>query len=174
LSGGPFGAIHAAGEIAVTQPLSNEAADQILAGKAKAKTAVELMQARYRAFELGDVDFIMKSHDPDTVEQIDRDSTEAWSKQSEWLGLEILSTEGGGEDDMAGTVEFVAKYKVKGAPLEHRERATFRKHNGTWFFVDGAQIAGPPVRREEPKVGRNDPCSCGSGKKYKKCHGTAA
>jgi preprotein translocase subunit SecA len=31
-----------------------------------------------------------------------------------------------------------------------------------------------PVRRKEPKVGRNDPCPCGSGKKYKKCHGTAA
>jgi preprotein translocase subunit SecA len=29
------------------------------------------------------------------------------------------------------------------------------------------------VRREEPKVGRNDPCPCGSGKKYKKCHGVA-
>ena len=33
--------------------------------------------------------------------------------------------------------------------------------------------AGPPttVRRSTPKVGRNDPCPCGSGKKYKKCHG---
>jgi preprotein translocase subunit SecA len=30
------------------------------------------------------------------------------------------------------------------------------------------------VRRDEPKVGRNDPCPCGSGKKYKKCHGVAA
>jgi preprotein translocase subunit SecA len=30
------------------------------------------------------------------------------------------------------------------------------------------------VRRDEPKVGRNDPCPCGSGKKYKKCHGQAA
>jgi hypothetical protein len=29
------------------------------------------------------------------------------------------------------------------------------------------------VKREEPKVGRNDPCPCGSGKKYKKCHGQA-
>jgi uncharacterized protein YecA (UPF0149 family) len=27
------------------------------------------------------------------------------------------------------------------------------------------------VRRDRPKVGRNDPCPCGSGKKYKKCHG---
>jgi uncharacterized protein len=27
------------------------------------------------------------------------------------------------------------------------------------------------VRREAPKVGRNDPCPCGSGKKFKQCHG---
>jgi preprotein translocase subunit SecA len=30
------------------------------------------------------------------------------------------------------------------------------------------------VQRQEPKVGRNDPCPCGSGKKYKKCHGMQA
>jgi hypothetical protein len=30
------------------------------------------------------------------------------------------------------------------------------------------------VRNDGPKVGRNDPCPCGSGKKYKKCHGAAA
>jgi len=28
-----------------------------------------------------------------------------------------------------------------------------------------------PIRRSGPKVGRNDPCPCGSGKKYKQCHG---
>ena len=28
-----------------------------------------------------------------------------------------------------------------------------------------------PIRRQEPKIGRNDPCPCGSGKKYKNCHG---
>jgi preprotein translocase subunit SecA len=27
------------------------------------------------------------------------------------------------------------------------------------------------LRRDTPKVGRNDPCPCGSGKKYKHCHG---
>lgn len=31
-----------------------------------------------------------------------------------------------------------------------------------------------PYRREEPKPGRNDPCPCGSGRKFKKCHGAAA
>jgi uncharacterized protein len=29
------------------------------------------------------------------------------------------------------------------------------------------------VRRESPKVGRNDPCPCGSGRKFKQCHGAA-
>jgi preprotein translocase subunit SecA len=33
------------------------------------------------------------------------------------------------------------------------------------------QLPRVTVRRETPKVGRNDPCPCGSGKKYKHCHG---
>ena len=37
--------------------------------------------------------------------------------------------------------------------------------------VGGDDAEVRTVRREEPKVGRNDPCPCGSGKKYKKCHG---
>jgi preprotein translocase subunit SecA len=45
--------------------------------------------------------------------------------------------------------------------------------------TDGAPIGSPaeppkPIRRTEPKVGRNDPCPCGSGRKYKKCHGAVA
>jgi len=32
-------------------------------------------------------------------------------------------------------------------------------------------LAAAPATRDEPKVGRNDPCPCGSGKKYKQCHG---
>jgi preprotein translocase subunit SecA len=40
--------------------------------------------------------------------------------------------------------------------------------------VGGDDAPVQTVRRDEPKVGRNDPCPCGSGKKYKKCHGAAA
>ena len=39
-----------------------------------------------------------------------------------------------------------------------------RRH---WF----EQSIPPTVKRDGPKVGRNDPCPCGSGKKYKSCHG---
>ena len=35
----------------------------------------------------------------------------------------------------------------------------------------GAEIVETVVKDEHDKVGRNDPCWCGSGKKYKKCHG---
>jgi preprotein translocase subunit SecA len=40
--------------------------------------------------------------------------------------------------------------------------------------VGGDDAPVQTVRRDEPKIGRNDPCPCGSGKKYKKCHGAAA
>ena len=45
--------------------------------------------------------------------------------------------------------------------------------------ADGGEYYEEPqrieqVKRDEPKVGRNDPCPCGSGKKYKKCHGANA
>ena len=40
--------------------------------------------------------------------------------------------------------------------------------------LDIAEITRPnrPVTRGAPKVGRNDPCPCGSGQKYKGCHGS--
>ncbi|MEK7477109.1 MAG: preprotein translocase subunit SecA, partial [Candidatus Coatesbacteria bacterium] len=40
--------------------------------------------------------------------------------------------------------------------------------------MGGDDTPKTPIRREAPKVGRNDPCPCGSGKKYKKCHGAGA
>ena len=49
-----------------------------------------------------------------------------------------------------------------------------------WIEAHKAELApqqGPKVQtfvREEPKLGRNEPCHCGSGKKFKKCHGAEA
>ena len=137
------------------------------------ETAETLMRSRYTAYATGDVDYIIDTHDPDRRGEVDRKNTELWSKHSEWIGLEIVSTDKGQPEDEVGTVEFVARYKIKGVKVEHRERALFRKQGSRWLFVDGVEVKGPPVRRTEPRVGRNDPCPCGSGKKYKKCHGVA-
>ena len=66
-------------------------------------------------------------------------------------------------------------YKTSGpADFEHHEIATFGRVENEWRFIDGKMVNLSPERREAPKIGRNDPCACGSGKKYKKCCGLAA
>ena len=55
------------------------------------------------------------------------------------------------------------------APAPGRRRQRRRDRQPARVGGDDAPVK--TVRRDEPKVGRNDPCPCGSGKKYKKCHG---
>lgn len=131
------------------------------------------MRARYSAYVLNQVDYILKTHDPDIEDRGDRKEIESWSTQAKWLGLEIVSTEAGGAGDETGVVEFIARYKMKGQSLAHHERSRFRKIDGAWFYQDGEMVKPGTVQRTEPKLGRNDPCHCGSGKKYKRCHGAS-
>jgi SEC-C motif-containing protein len=133
------------------------------------KTAEELMRARYHAYETCDMEFIKESHDPDNTDGIDWAECEKWARESQWLGLEILSTTKGGEDDKDGIVEFKATYIENGKTIVHHERSYFVKKNGVWFYQKWLPITS--TRINENKVGRNDPCPCGSGKKYKKCCG---
>jgi preprotein translocase subunit SecA len=53
---------------------------------------------------------------------------------------------------------------------QRRGRVAFTKANET-AFAGGEEETAKPIRNKGPRIGRNDPCSCGSGKKYKKCHG---
>ena len=53
---------------------------------------------------------------------------------------------------------------------QRRGRVAFTKANET-AFAGGEEEAAKPIRNKGPRVGRNDPCTCGSGKKYKKCCG---
>ena len=133
------------------------------------KTAEELMRARYHAYETCDMEFIKESHDPDNTEGIDWAECEKWARESQWLGLEIISTTKGGEADKDGIVEFKATYIENGKTIVHHERSYFVKKNGVWFYQKWLPITS--TRINENKVGRNDPCPCGSGKKYKKCCG---
>ncbi|MCB9832627.1 MAG: YchJ family protein [Planctomycetes bacterium] len=144
-----------------------------LAHAAKPATAEALMRARYTAFTLADMDYILGTHHPATVKKVDRDDTESWARDSIWQGLQILATRGGGPEDQEGTVEFIARFSYQDEVQEHHELAHFVRHEGDWIYHDGKIRKGEPVRRADPKVGRNDPCPCGSGKKFKKCCGTA-
>ncbi|MCA8969571.1 MAG: YchJ family protein [Planctomycetes bacterium] len=138
-------------------------------GAAPAETAEALMRARYCAFVMGEIDFLVDTLAPEAHEDGERDAIEAWSKGSEWHGLAIRKTDGGGPGDERGTVEFVAHFSQGGEEQFHHELATFERRNGQWRFVDGTTPTVRTKLREGPKIGRNEPCPCGSGKKYKRC-----
>jgi SEC-C motif-containing protein len=143
--------------------------EPFIEGKEKAPTAEALMRSRYAAYVHARIDYITQTHDPSTRANHDEEAARAWAEDAEWMGLEIVSTEAGGPDDARGEVEFIARYRNDEGEQEHHERSEFRKQNGAWYFTRGDVIGLQPVRRESPKVGRNDPCPCGSGKKHKKC-----
>lgn len=134
------------------------------------------MRSRYSAFVTGDIDWIMDSHHSATVDEVDRGEVEQWANGSEWLGLRIRSTEAGAEGDDEGMVSFRARYKVQGQQVDHVEHAHFEREGGEWRFHSVVEEQEQQLVPVGPKsdVGRNDPCPCGSGKKYKKCHGAAA
>ena len=139
-------------------------------GEKLPETAAELMASRYVAYSRAEVDYIIATHDPETRDETDREATEGWAKRAKFTGLTILETSGGQRDDDTGEVEFQARFTEDDTEHLHHERSTFVKRDGRWYFSEGLQVQ-IPKRREEPKIGRNDPCTCGSGKKYKKCHG---
>jgi SEC-C motif-containing protein len=159
-------------DIPFHEPEALEAfARPLIDGKVAPKTAAELMASRYVAYATGAIDYLIATHSPDTRHNVDRTATEQWSKQAEWQGLEIVRTEKGGEADSTGEVEFIARYRRDGTDHVHHERSQFKRVDGRWFFVDGQRVGHAPVVRSGPKIGRNDACPCGSGKKYKKCCG---
>ena len=151
-----------------------ECCSPIIAGEKKASTAEALMRARYSSYVTGDVDFLRTSATAAVQEQFDEAASRAWSHAAQWHGLEIIRTEKGGPRNKTGIVEFRALYTANGEFCNHHEVATFVKDADGWKFEDGELIGEKPIVREEPKVGRNDPCPCGSGKKYKKCCGAKA
>jgi SEC-C motif-containing protein len=139
-----------------------------------APTAEKLMRSRYAAYVVGKIDYIAATNDPETGHDFDAEAASEWSKESEWLGLDVIASEKGQASDDQGVVEFKAKYRARSGGEEqiHHEVSLFRRdpQSGRWYYRDGKTVR-EPVRRTEPKAGRNDPCPCGSGKKYKKCCG---
>lgn len=138
-----------------------------------APSAETLMRSRYSAFALGRVDYLHDSLAPEARRDFDRRAIAHWSQSAQWLGLDINGTEGGQPGDETGYVSFTAHYTMDGKRQAHRERSLFRFADGRWYFVEEANVKSAPiVKGHQP--GRNDPCPCGSGKKYKKCCGAMA
>lgn len=149
-----------------------------LKNKKLTNSAEATMRARYSAYVMAEEPFLHESLAPESRHDYNSKEVLEWAKSSQWLGLEILKSE-------PNQVEFIAKYKTQGKVLEHHETAKFRQEGNRWYFVEGdshvheegkGHVDHPQkpetFKREGEKVGRNDPCSCGSGKKFKKCCGS--
>ena len=148
-----------------------ECCEKYFMGDEKAPTAEALMRSRYTAYAEHNYRYLLESLHPAYRKDYDEEATKQWAESSEWTGLEIVNTVEGSENDSTGEVEFIANFRIKEHDLTHHEIAKFEKVDGVWYFVEGEDVKPAPVVNEDPKVGRNDPCVCGSGKKYKKCCG---
>lgn len=129
-------------------------------GSRHAQTAEELMRSRYSAYVVHDVDYLVATTLPSQQTLLDIDGIRAWSENSTWLGLEILSFES--LPPKHATVSFVAHWQEAGENCQHQEQSYFVTNQDTWYFID------PTVKMS---VNRNDECICGNSKKFKKCCG---
>jgi len=118
------------------------------------------MRSRYAAFVTRDADYLIKTWHPSCHATDFRQEIEAGFANMQWLGLTQYET-AAGRDENEGFVSFVARFTEQGRAGAIIERSRFLKEGGEWYYIDGTR----------PQFGRNDPCPCGSGKKFKKCCG---
>lgn len=137
------------------------------------------MRARYSAHVLGLVDFVINTYHPSCHAEEQREAIRD-SVESDWQKLDVHHAESGTHAD-EGFVTFSAYFVDNGTEYSMTERSRFIREHGVWFYIDGEfpspEESEPPLDPRlhqtvnNVKIGRNDPCLCGSGKKFKKCCG---
>ncbi len=129
-------------------------------------TAEALMRSRYTAYALRDGAYLQATWDiTKRPESID------FSRETiNWLRLEITETKKGGIKDSKGQVTFKAFYSQDNEEYVMNEISRFTKQGGRWFYLDGIIKSISNVGLQT-NTGKNAPCACGSGKKFKRCCG---
>ena len=143
-----------------------------ISGKENAPTAEALMRSRYSAYVKQAFPYVYDTYHSDTKQHFTLAAIEEQSEKIEWLGLQILETEKGLENDDSGTVKFSASHRLNEKNHYLNERSFFSRENGLWRYVNGETQLTTTAANQQ-KVGRNEPCPCKSGLKYKKCCGKA-
>lgn len=138
----------------------------VIAGQ-PAASAEALMRSRYTAFVTKQLDHILASQSAAISVDFDRPAIEQMAAACQWHSLQVINSREQGD---RGEVEFVLNFAIEGQLLQQAERSAFQRIDGRWQYVGGeVKPAVQPLRRN--KLGRNDPCPCGSGRKVKKCCG---
>ena len=134
-----------------------------LRGYAQKDPLIEYKKEAFAAFEL--MDTAIKT---ETIEKL--------------FKIQIVAERAGELEEDLGFGSGTNDYEMSGGDeLESFEPSIYKNRQQEQMAMNagpaGQTAGGPPQKPEEPyvrsgeKVGRNDPCPCGSGKKYKKCHG---
>ena len=140
-----------------------ECCEPFIKGTSLPQTAEELLRSRFVAYAQGNIDYIAATTHADKKDEFSIEDAKEWAATTQWDRLEIVNKPSETE------IEFIAWYKENGKPVRHQELSVFKKVDDAWFFFDSRFPGQGTVVNSAPKVGRNDPCPCGSGKKYKKC-----
>ena len=116
------------------------------------------MRSRYTAHVLGDADYLIDSWHPDF-----RPARINLDPKIRWIELQVLDHQGSATE---ARVEFEARMLVNGRVQAMHEYSEFTFEQRRWLYTRGQQL---PPSFEPWKPGRNEPCPCGSGRKFKRC-----
>jgi SEC-C motif-containing protein len=137
-----------------------------LDGSRPAPTAEALMRSRFTAHVARDDAYLHRTYRGTAGTPFVPDPK---TEPMDWTRLVVHAHEPGATPDQA-FVDFTAYFAAEGAEHAIHEKSAFERTNGQWIYTRAVR-SGPAPVRAAAKVGRNDPCPCGSGKKYKHCHG---
>lgn len=142
--------------------------EPLLKQERKAATAEELMRSRFTAHFVGDERHLHRTY----LETARKPFTaaEAQGFDVTWTRLVIHAHEPGPKPETA-YVDFTAYFNDAGTERPMHEKSEFSQIDGAWYYARTVRSGPAPVKSAQPKVGRNEPCPCGSGKKYKHCCG---
>ena len=130
----------------------------------KPETPEKLMRSRYTAYTQANIDYILRTMKAPALSHFNAESAKQWAMAVQWLGLEIIHST---INKAKGYIEFIAHFNENDKKDCIHEISEFQQINGQWYYVDGKHKQPKPYTGT--KIGRNDPCVCGSGKKYKSC-----
>ncbi len=126
------------------------------------------MRSRYTAHVLNDERYLDWTYLP-TAQLPETERAEIQPSSSKWVKLEIHQHEPNVRPGVSH-VEFSAHFTEGEQRGILQEKSEFELVDGRWIFTKTLRQGPAPIVNAN-KAGRNDPCPCGSGKKYKKCCG---
>jgi SEC-C motif-containing protein len=144
--------------------------DLLISKNNSAQSPEQLMRSRYSAYATKHAEYIYKTYAKDSqVSQSIREIKE-WAEQTKWLKLVIHSSSTFDTkhcEAILPTVRFSAFYQHQNQYYQLTEKSKFCLEQDQWRYVDG-EIS---QNNELAIPNRNEPCFCGSIKKFKRCCG---